>query len=88
MDEIDEIFRVNLERKRMGGVELDIFVSDGIWLGGMFESRKHEPFIAIGPSNWDSEDELTFLKSESEVEAFIKKLRVCSSLAFGEPNTR
>lgn len=84
MDDIDEIFRAALAFKRAGGVELDVFVSDGIWLGGMFDLKPHEPFVAIGRNDWDGEEELTFLKSADEVETFIEKLRSASGQAFGE----
>jgi len=78
----DEFFKQTLEWKRNGGVPLEVLVSDGIWLGGMFEAKSHEAFVAIGPDNWDCEEDLTFFKSPSEVDAFIEKLRAVSKEAF------
>ena len=80
----DKTFTNALKWKSSGGVQLDVFVSDGIWLGGMLESRPHEPFVAVGPSNWDCEDELSFFSSRSEVELFIEKLRSVAESAFAK----
>lgn len=40
----------------------------------------------MGPDNWDGEEELTFFKDPSEVEAFIQKLRAVSQAAFSHAN--
>ena len=84
MESIDDVFAESLNKKRNGGVRLDIFISNGVWLGGLHESRAHQPFVAVGPANWDCEDELTFFKDQSEVNDFIEKLLNVSREAFGE----
>ena len=78
----DAIFNKGLQWKTNGGVPLEVFVSDGIWLGGRHESRDHQPFVAIGPADWDGEDELTFFSSRSDVEKFIQKIRAAAMSAF------
>ena len=86
MHMVDENYASGLERKLKGGVPIGAFVSDAIWLGGLQEARSHQPFVAIGPVDWDDEEELTFFKSHSEVEAFIQKLRAVSQAAFSDAN--
>ena len=82
--ENDSTFNQGLAWKRSGGVALDVFVSDGIWLGGIHESRQHTPFIAIGPTDWEGEEELTFFSSRDQVESLIDRLREACDTAFGK----
>lgn len=84
MDTPDQRFDRTLEWKRSGGVELEVFVSDGISLGGLFGSRSHERMVAIAPHDWDGEEDVTFLTSREQVEELIKNLRLASSSAFGD----
>ena len=79
----EEDFRRFLEHKMKGGVPLDVFVSSSVWMGGVLDSWSHRPFVAIGPDNWDGEDELSFFKNNDEVEQFIDRLREASRSAFG-----
>ena len=80
--DLDALFNNGLRWKSDGGVPLDVFVSDGIWHGGLHESREHQPFVAIGPADWDGEEELTFFSSQSDVEDFIQRLRNAAKTAF------
>ena len=72
-----------LSRKRTGGVPLDVFVSREIWLGGVREAKSHDPFVAVGPSSWEGEEELTFFSNPGEVEDFVARLREAARAAFG-----
>jgi hypothetical protein len=81
---VDEIFNEGLEFKMNGGVELEVFVSDDIYLGGLHGSRSHQPFVAIGPKEWEGEEELTFFKNEEELRSFIDKLQEAGRKAFNE----
>ena len=85
-EEIDRVFDETLEWKRSGGARLDVSISDSIWLGGMFEDKSHERFVAIGPDNWDCEQDRTFFKNAAEIAAFVQKLRTVSREAFGLAN--
>lgn len=82
MGTADSTFERCLQHKRTGGVALDVFVSDRVWLGGAEESRPHEPFVTIGPADWEGEEELTFFKNRDEVDALITKLRETRDAAF------
>ncbi|ELP32900.1 hypothetical protein RBSWK_03168 [Rhodopirellula baltica SWK14] len=84
MDSPDEIFDRTLKWKRSGGVRLDVFVSDGISLGGLFGSQSHERMVAIAPSDWDCEDDVTFLTNREQVDELIERLRLASFSAFGD----
>ncbi len=89
MDEyIKKIFNDGLEFKLNGGVGTGVFVSDSIWLGGLWEGQPHKPFVAIGPKEWDGEEELTFFKSEKEVNDFIEKLQEASKKAFNDEEAK
>lgn len=81
-NDIEEGFASGLAWKLEGGMPIDIFVSKGIWLGGLHEMRAHQPFVAIGPLGWEGEDELTFFKNRREVESFIERLRIACDAAF------
>ena len=78
-----EIYERGFRWKQNGGVRLEAFVSDGVWLGGLHETRRHQPFVAIGPENWEDEEELTFFKAASEVHSLIDKLRTIGDAEFG-----
>ena len=84
----DETFEDCVSRKRSGGVPLEAFVSREVWLGGLGESRGHEPFVAIGPANWEGEEELTFFANRAEIEAFIDMLKEVSRNAFSDEKPR
>jgi hypothetical protein len=79
----DDYFRRALERKRAGGVALDVGVSAGTWLGGLLEEQRHEPFVFVGPAGWDGEEDLTFFRDEASVEAFVERLRAAARRAWG-----
>lgn len=81
--DIDNIFDEGLAYKKNGGTKLDVLVSDAIYLGGLHGERQHEPFVAVGPDDWEGDEELTFFKSKDEVDAFIEKLQEASRKAFG-----
>ena len=68
-------FEEYLSHKRAGGVGLDIHVSSFVWMGGIVDAWNHEPFVAVGPKGWESESELTFFSSRSQVETLIAKLQ-------------
>ena len=84
MNQADRNYAQALQWKLDGGAKLSVFVSDGTWLGGAHEARPHQAFVAIGPDDWEDEQELTFFKSRSDVDAFIGQLRAVSDTAFAD----
>lgn len=83
MDHPERDFRARLERKRRGGVALDVGVSRGIWMGGVIEQIDHEPIAYVGPADWESDEELTFLPDRASVDALVARLRAAADEAFG-----
>lgn len=83
METPDDIYERLLKWKAEGGVALEVFVSDGIWLGGLHEASRHSPFVAIAPRDWDSEEEVTFFQNRKQVEKLIQQLRDACDRAFG-----
>ncbi|MGE0786410.1 MAG: DinB family protein [Sandaracinaceae bacterium] len=72
-----------LRHKRSGGAPIQIGVSRSVWMGGVRGEAPHEPFVFLGPDEWGSESELTFLASPDDVEAFIGRIREAAAEAFG-----
>ena len=84
MDSAEETFNRVLKWKQSGGVQLEVFVSDGIYLGGLLGSQPHERMVAIAPRDWDAEEDVAFLTDRKQVMEFIEKLRLACSDAFGD----
>lgn len=82
MDDPDKLFDHSLNFKLQGGVPVEVFVSNGVWLGGMFESQSHQPFVALGPAEWESEEELTFFATREDVDSFLAEVRKVRDAAF------
>lgn len=78
------LFQKFLARKLAGGVTLTVHVSSRIWLGGMLESEDHQPFVALGPSDWESEEELTFFKDRAQVRDLTRRLEAAANAAWPE----
>ena len=83
MSEPDDFSQL-LSRKRSGGVKLDAFVSKAIWLGGHRDAQSHEPFVAVGPAEWEGEEELSFFATKADLDQFIGELKKAGREAFGE----
>jgi hypothetical protein len=81
-NERQDDFEQALAHKRAGGVGLDVHVSTAVWQGGVRDARAHEPFVAVAPKGWESESELTFFSTRSQVEALIARLRTAADEAW------
>lgn len=80
-----EEFETFLAHKRRGGTPHDVGVSDGVWLGGLTDARDHEPFVFLGPRDWEEEGQLAFFRDHDEVERFIVRMREAAQRAWGPP---
>ena len=83
-DPIEADFSRFLQHKKRGGVPLSVGVSRGVWMGGMHEVVEHEPFVFIGPADWEGGEELTFLSDRDAVESLIQRLRIAAKEAWGD----
>jgi hypothetical protein len=81
-------FEEHLRHKRAGGVGLDVHVSRAVWMGGILDAWKDEPFVAVGHKGWESESELTFFSSRSQVESLVAKLQAVADEAWPRSRSR
>ena len=77
------MFQKYVQHKRQGGVPLTVGVSTSVWMGGLDGAKPHEPFVYLGPKDWEGEEELTFLAGHEAVEALVERLREAATQAFG-----
>jgi hypothetical protein len=75
-------FEDALNFKRGGGVPLEAHVSSCVWMGGILDAWEHEPFVALGPKDWDSGTELTYFSSRDQIRELVAHLEAAADKAW------